>query len=213
MLEDCATAESVIACCGLDWETLRPAELHTILGILSQPNRPPGILLQRAVQHHLVYKALPPLPSKQAPGHWSPVHIVHGLMLPDAEHPGQDNRLPHESELQLRLEYKTIHGKESCNTAAHICHFSSASGHMLPGFNMPVCTQQLDRRNHMCVKALTNVHPICGIACRQTAAWHLLAASCWQAAVDTGTQGFHFAHCGALCKVMPSKPLPRGHKG
>ena len=249
VLEDCAVAQSVIACCGLDWETLRPAELHTILGILSQPKRPPGILLQRAVQQHLVYKALPPLPSKQAPGNWSPVHIVHGLMLPDAEHPEQDITLP-ESELELRLEYNTSHGKETCSTAffcrynnnshiytnscmcliacdqqhsaqnkhpnsvnianssrvstaqtgftaqpyihaeqrlimssfmvgderkitcstaAHTCHYASASGHMLPGFNMLVTIQHLDKRQP-CVRESTHrcADPIRGMTCRQT---------------------------------------------
>ena len=142
VLEDGAAAESVIACSGLDWDTLQPAELHTILGILSKPERPPGVLLQRAVQQQQVYEPLPPSLNEQVPGNWSPVHIVRSLMLPEATRPRKNIRLPYELELQLRLEYSIRHGKQTAallhtvvtsamhNTCAawafrHACHHPS----------------------------------------------------------------------------------------
>ena len=83
----------------LNFQTLQPAEQHTLLTILSSDDRPPGVLLQKAVQLQLLPEAL-----RQTPDWKHPVRVINNLMVPDTPGDFTHYTLP-QCDFKLRLEH------------------------------------------------------------------------------------------------------------
>ena len=100
--------------------TMQSAELDTLLGILTNTEHAPGMLLYKAVQQHRLPESL------QSGPDWSAsVRILHSIMIPDAG-TEQNIEVPH-SKLRLKVDHIIKDGEHlQCFAEGVLCCYASA---------------------------------------------------------------------------------------
>ena len=105
LLELCELSEDDIAAV-LSIPTMQPAEVHTLLGILTNGTHLPSVLLQKAVTQHLKLPASCPEPAMT-----TGTFVVNNVMLPSPDKADTTFTALPRSQLKLSLERCASDGK------------------------------------------------------------------------------------------------------